>query len=90
VGDQNGFALGISAFGMSNDYSRRNPERRNAPNESIADTLTWSKGAHSLSFGGTFTNVGLWIWDQNVVPRISFAGEQRRLHPGRRGRLRTQ
>ena len=72
VGNQDGYALGISAAGISNAYSRYNPERRNAPNESVADTLTWSKGAHSLSFGGSFTNVGLWIWDQSVVPTISF------------------
>ena len=72
VGNQDGFGLGISAAGISNAYSQHDPERRNAPNESIADTITWSKGAHSLSFGGSFTNVGFWLWDQDVVPTISF------------------
>jgi hypothetical protein len=72
VGNQDGFALGISAAGISNAYPRSDPERRNSPNESIADTLSWSKGSHSLSFGGSFTNVGFWLWDRNVVPSISF------------------
>jgi hypothetical protein len=73
VGNQDGFALGISAAGISNAYSRRDTQRRNAPNESFANTLSWSTGAHSLSFGGSFTNVGFWNYSQNVVPAISFS-----------------
>ena len=72
VANQDGYALGISAAGISNAYSRYNPERRNAPNESITETLSWSRGSHSFSFGGSFTNVGLWIWDARVVPVINF------------------
>ncbi|MBZ5496334.1 MAG: carboxypeptidase-like regulatory domain-containing protein [Acidobacteriia bacterium] len=72
VGNQDGFALGISAAGISNAYSRRNPERRNAPNVSLSETLSWSRSSHSFNFGASFTNVGFWLWDQNVVPSISF------------------
>lgn len=48
--------------------------RRNAPVKDLSETLSWVKGAHSLSFGGTFTQVN--TWQQSVgsetLPSISF------------------
>ncbi len=71
IGNQDGFALSLSP--MSNAYTANGPERRNTPNEQFEDTMTWSKGSHSLSFGASFTNVALWIQDFTyTVPPISF------------------
>ena len=71
--NQGGFSLGISAAGISNATVNNGPERRNAPVWDFADTVTWTKGAHSFSFGGQFTQVNLWILDfDNVVPSITF------------------
>jgi hypothetical protein len=70
IGNQDGYQISLSP--ITNASRAYNPERRNAPNETFEDTLSWTKGAHNLSFGGTFTNVGLWIWDKNVVPTITF------------------
>jgi hypothetical protein len=70
IGNQDGFGLSLSP--MSNAYTARSPERRDDPNETFEDNLNWNKGSHSFSFGGTFTSVGNWIWDQDVVPSIGF------------------
>jgi hypothetical protein len=70
--NQAGFALGISAAGISNATVQTGPERRNAPVFDYADTVSWSRGAHSFTFGGQLTQAGLWIQDEIVVPSISF------------------
>jgi hypothetical protein len=72
VGNQEGFALGISAAGISNAYVTSGPSRTNNPFKTFADTLTWTKSAHSLSFGGSFSNTSQWSWSQTVVPSIGF------------------
>src|SRR5215813_1716940 len=80
--NQGGFAIGTSAtstttgFGvfasLTNPTVSNGPERRNAPVWDFADTVTWTRGAHSFSFGGQFTQANLWISDQNVVPTLTF------------------
>ncbi|MBZ5499000.1 MAG: carboxypeptidase-like regulatory domain-containing protein [Acidobacteriia bacterium] len=70
VGNQDGFALSLSL--ISNVYRQNNPSRRDVPNESFDDALTWTRGSHSFSIGGSFTNVGLWSWGQQIAPGISF------------------
>src|SRR5262249_26272864 len=78
--NQGGFAIGTAAgtggfsaaAGINNPTVTAGPERRNAPVWDFADTVTWTRGAHSFSFGGQFTQAGLWISDQTVVPTLSF------------------
>jgi hypothetical protein len=72
VADQGGFALGISAAGISNAYRQNTPSRRSAPSMTIEDTLTWSKGTHNLSFGVNWSHFSTWILNQVLVPTISF------------------
>jgi len=72
IGNQAGFSLGLGAFGISSATQSTGPERRNAPIWDYSDTLTWTKGAHTLSFGGQLTQAGLFINDQTVVPSIGF------------------
>ena len=78
VADQAGFALGLGTFpsaansGLTSPTSRSAPSARNNPTLDVSDTLTWLKGDHSFSFGATFTHIGLWAWDQTVVPSIAF------------------
>src|SRR5262249_2371373 len=50
--------------------SRQTTGREN-PTITIEDNLTWLRGAHSFSFGGTFTHIGLHNYSQNVVPQIT-------------------
>jgi hypothetical protein len=78
VGEQAGFSLNIGAFATTNNNdittptSSRSPQQRENPTIDVSDTLTWLKGSHSLSLGGSFTHVGLWAYNQTVVPQINF------------------
>ncbi|MGA2263620.1 MAG: carboxypeptidase regulatory-like domain-containing protein, partial [Acidobacteriota bacterium] len=72
IANQAGFSLGIGAAGITSATSSTSIERRNTPIKDIADTMSWSHGAHNLSFGVQFTQVNGWIVDQPVVPTISF------------------
>ena len=76
VADQAGFALNIASFPSSNSItapsSTTAPQARNNPTIDVTDTLTWLRGNHSYTMGGTFTHVGLWAYNQTAVPTIAF------------------
>lgn len=72
VANQQGFNLGISAAGITNATVNNGPSRRNAPVKSFTDTVTWTRGSHSMSFGGSFTKINLFAQAQTMVPSISF------------------
>jgi carboxypeptidase family protein len=78
VGDQAGFNLNIGAFatGNNNDITTPTastaPQQRENPTIDVSDTVTWLKGAHNISFGGQFTHIGLWAYNQTVVPTVNF------------------
>jgi hypothetical protein len=72
VGDQGGFGLGISAAdSISTVYNSRLPSRRDAPTKFVEDTLSWIKGAHSVTMGGSYTQIAMDLWSQYQVPSIS-------------------
>ncbi|HUA62578.1 MAG TPA: carboxypeptidase regulatory-like domain-containing protein, partial [Verrucomicrobiae bacterium] len=50
------------------------PSRRNAPTKDFADTVSWVKGPHQFSFGGTFTSIATWQSSigSETIPGISF------------------
>ncbi|MBI1760192.1 MAG: TonB-dependent receptor [Acidobacteria bacterium] len=73
VGNQAGFNLNISAFSsITTATNTTAPSRRNSPIWDFADNLNWTRGAHNLSFGGQFTQVNTWLYDQTLVPTITF------------------
>ena len=78
VGDQAGFSLNIGAFATTNNNDITTPTASRAPQErlnptiDVNDTVTWLKGSHNISIGGSFTHVGLWSYNQNVVPQVNF------------------
>lgn len=53
-------------------YATSSPSRRNTPVTMFEDSMTWTKGSHSLSFGGSWTNIGSWTWSQTILPSVSF------------------
>lgn len=71
LANQDGFSLGIGAAGITSATVSTSPSRRNAPVKQFNDTLNWTKGAHSISFGGSFTNINFWSWSQQQVPTIT-------------------
>jgi hypothetical protein len=72
LANQDGYALGLSDAGITNVHRSTSPSRRDPPYLLFEDTLNWSRGTHSISFGGTFSNTGMWTWSQTVVPSIGF------------------
>ena len=59
---------------ISNPYATNSSWRSNAPVKDLAETLSWVKGSHQLSFGGNWQSVV--TWDQfgarAIIPNISF------------------
>lgn len=72
VANMNGFALAISAAGITNPYVVTAPSRRNPLFRDFSDTLTWSRGSHSLVFGGKLIDTQLTYNAQTLVPTITF------------------
>lgn len=73
LANQDGFNIGIGAAGITSATVSTSPSRRNAPVKSFTDTVTWTKGAHSMSFGASLTNINFWSWSQAQVPSITLA-----------------
>ncbi|MGA2263248.1 MAG: carboxypeptidase regulatory-like domain-containing protein [Acidobacteriota bacterium] len=79
-GDFSGTSQGIGNLGgyswtpsgITGIIAVTQPSRRNGPVKSVDDTLTWTKGSHSMSFGGSFMHVGSWEWWQTLAPSINF------------------
>ncbi|HEX4948232.1 MAG TPA: hypothetical protein VFZ34_16280, partial [Blastocatellia bacterium] len=73
VANTNGFALNLNgAFGITNAHVTAAVTRRNPLFRSFNDNLTWSRGAHSLVFGGMLIDTQLTYNTQTLVPTISF------------------
>ena len=79
VANQAGFNLNISAFssgGTTNALTTATatsaPSRRNPLYRDISDTVNWTRGAHSYTFGGKYTWVTLTFNQQTLVPTINF------------------
>ncbi|MFM8534958.1 MAG: carboxypeptidase regulatory-like domain-containing protein, partial [Acidimicrobiia bacterium] len=49
------------------------PQSRNATSFVIGDTLTYLRGAHSLSLGGSFTQYDIWAINSMLVPQLRFS-----------------
>ncbi len=74
VANQQGLLLNISAAGINNALpgTANGPQRRNAPTWQFSDTLNWTRGSHSMSYGYNFTQINFWGRNQTLVPSITF------------------
>jgi len=70
IGDLGGYFWTPS--GMSSISEFTGGQRRNAPNKTFEDTVSWSKGTHTLSFGGRFMHEAGWMWNSTFAPSIGF------------------
>ncbi len=70
IGNMQGFVFTPS--GITRPVAVTFLNRRNAPVKQIDDTLTWTKGSHNLSFGGSFMNVASWDWKHYFLPTLTF------------------
>jgi hypothetical protein len=70
--DQGGYAIDFDAnIGLTNWFATNGPSWRSAPTYSIDNTLSWQKGTHSISFGGSWLRASAWENAQQMVPGIN-------------------
>jgi carboxypeptidase family protein len=74
VANQRGFVLNIGGAGISNALpgAANTPQRRNAPTWQFSDTVNWTRGSHSMSYGFNFTQINSWGRNQTLAPTINF------------------
>jgi hypothetical protein len=72
VANQGGFSLGINAAGISNATVNTGSTRRNSPTWNFNDTLSWTRGAHTFNFGGSFFQGNFFSTGTTFVPTITF------------------
>lgn len=75
VADQGGYRLNFPdvGSGLTQASGTATPSSRDASDLVIEDTLTWLKGSHNLSMGGSWTQYDIWLNNQTLVPQINFA-----------------
>jgi hypothetical protein len=65
-------ANGFPGFGFAGTFGNTS-SRRNSPVTEFSDTLTWVKGAHTLNFGGNYTQLRSYQSALNqIVPTVYF------------------
>jgi hypothetical protein len=76
--NQGGYNLGINAGGVTTATAATAPQRRNGPGQTFSDTLNWTKGNHTWSFGGNYTRTSLFSLFPNggIVRGITFGIDQ--------------
>jgi hypothetical protein len=81
LANQNGFQLtlspaanqgGLDGTALTNASAVPAPQSRNATSLLIENTLTWLKGSHNLSMGGSWTQYQLWAKNSAMVPAVDF------------------
>ena len=72
--DQGGYALALGNVGntLTNWYTQTGQSWRSAYSWQIDDTLSWQKGTHSLSMGGSAYFGRVWVRNQTMAPAINF------------------
>jgi carboxypeptidase family protein/TonB-dependent receptor-like protein len=75
VANTNGFHLAFPSVGSGLTGPAVNaaaPQSRNATDTTAEDTLTWLKGSHSITMGGSFSQYSIWMKNSTLVPQIAF------------------
>ena len=72
--NQQGFQLNFRTIGsaLTAPSASPSPQARNATSYLLEDTMTWLKGSHSLSLGGSWTQYTLWAENSALLPAIDF------------------
>ena len=61
VYNMDGYTVDMDAAGPTNPWVTVDGSRRNATSKVLEDSVNWSKGSHSLSFGAAFSQFGVWL-----------------------------
>ncbi len=74
IANQQGLELRFPSVGatLTNPGPQSNPQSRNANSLLLEDTLTWLKGSHNITMGGSFTQYDVWMNNSSLLPVINF------------------
>jgi len=72
LANQAGFLLGINTALITNGSPSGSVQSRNAYTWLLENTVNWQAGDHGLNFGGSYSEILIWMKNQNLVPTISF------------------
>ena len=74
VANQAGFQLGFPSVGqnLTSPSATASPQGRNANSFLLENTLTWLRGKHSFSMGGSYTQYDIWAKNSSLLPSITF------------------
>jgi hypothetical protein len=74
IANQKGFQLTLGNIGsaLTNASASPSPQGRNATSLLVENTLTWLKGSHSVSLGGSWTQYTLRANNSAMLPTLSF------------------
>jgi hypothetical protein len=69
VANQQGTQISFPSVGsnLTSPSAGAAPQSRNANSLLIEDSINWLRGAHSFSFGGTFTNYDIWAKNSSLL-----------------------
>jgi hypothetical protein len=76
--NQGGYNLSLGNFAsggftLQTATVNNGPSRRHTPVRQFTENLSWSKGNHSVNFGGTHTRITYWAQAYTPVPAIVFS-----------------
>jgi hypothetical protein len=71
--DQGGFSINFPALGggLTNATTNAAPSSRNGKSFNLNDTVNWTRGSHTIEYGGSFSRVSGWTKTQTLVPSLS-------------------
>jgi hypothetical protein len=72
LGNTNNANFGITAAGVTGATVSTSPSRRNGPVWTFYDTLSWTRGSHNLTFGGSFNQINFWSKGDTVARNVTF------------------
>jgi Carboxypeptidase regulatory-like domain/TonB dependent receptor-like, beta-barrel/TonB-dependent Receptor Plug Domain len=58
---------------LTNPSPTANPSSRNATSVVVEDTISWLKGAHSITGGVSFSQYDIWAKNEMLVPQLRFS-----------------
>jgi len=68
--NQGGRALTLG-FGLTSPTVGNSPNLVNTPSVNVVNSLTWLRGKHSFTFGGSFTSISNQTKSWNIVPTVT-------------------
>ena len=72
LANQGGFHLNIDTARITDASPTGSKSSRNAYTWLLENTVNWQAGDHGLNFGGSYSEVYIWLRNQNVVAQINF------------------